>query len=105
MKTDVTTPQGIFGMPQHLTVPIYQRPYVWNEDDQWGPLWGDIRRIAEHRLGAPGTMATHFLGAVVTQQAEAQPVGCAGIPHRRWAAATHDSSTHPRRGCELLQRT
>src|SRR5690606_4011787 len=75
VKTDVTTPQGIFGMPQHLTVPIYQRPYVWNEDDQWGPLWGDIRRIAEHRLGAPGTMATHFLGAVVTQQAEAQPVG------------------------------
>lgn len=75
MKTDVTTPQGIFGMPQHLTVPIYQRPYVWTEDDQWGPLWGDIRRIAEHRLGAPGTMATHFLGAVVTQQAEAQPVG------------------------------
>lgn len=75
MKTDVTTPQGIFGMPQHLTVPIYQRPYVWTEDEQWGPLWGDIRRIAEHRLGSQGTLATHFLGAVVTQQAEAQPVG------------------------------
>ncbi|MEV8135890.1 DUF262 domain-containing protein [Microbacterium aurantiacum] len=51
MKTDVTTPLGIFGMPQHLTVPLYQRPYVWNEDEQWGPLWADIRRIAEHRLG------------------------------------------------------
>ena len=75
MKTDVTTPQGLFGMPQHLTVPIYQRPYVWTEDEQWGPLWADIRRIAEHRLGSEGTLATHFLGAVVTQQAEAQPVG------------------------------
>lgn len=75
MKTDVTTPQGIFGMPQHLTVPLYQRPYVWNEDEQWGPLWADIRRIAEHRLGSTGTLATHFLGAVVTQQADAQPVG------------------------------
>lgn len=75
MKTDVTTPQGIFGMPQHLTVPLYQRPYVWNEDEQWGPLWADIRRIAEHRLGSAGTLATHFLGAVVTQQADAQPVG------------------------------
>ncbi|TYL54025.1 GmrSD restriction endonuclease domain-containing protein [Agromyces mariniharenae] len=75
MKTDVTTPQGIFGMPQHLTVPLYQRPYVWNEDEQWGPLWADIRRIAEHRLGGTGTLATHFLGAVVTQQADTQPVG------------------------------
>lgn len=75
MKTDVTTPQGIFGMPQHLTVPLYQRPYVWNEDEQWGPLWADIRRIAEHRLGSTGTLATHFLGAVVTQQADTQPVG------------------------------
>ncbi len=34
MKTDVTTPQGIFVMPQHLTVPIYQRPYVWTEDEE-----------------------------------------------------------------------
>lgn len=75
MKTDVTTPQGLFGMPQYLTVPIYQRPYVWTEDDQWAPLWADIRRIAEHRLGSAGAFATHFLGAVVTQQAEAQPVG------------------------------
>ncbi|GEC73865.1 DUF262 domain-containing protein [Microbacterium maritypicum] len=50
MKTDLTTPQGIFGMPQHLTVPIYQRPYVWTQEDQWAPLWGDIRRLTEHRM-------------------------------------------------------
>lgn len=75
MKTDVTTPQGLFNMPQHLAVPIYQRPYVWSEDEQWGPLWADVRRIAEHRLENPGSTATHFLGAVVTQQAESRPVG------------------------------
>lgn len=75
MKTDVTTPQGIFGMPQHLTVPIYQRPYVWTEDEQWGPLWSDVRRIADHRLQHPSSEATHFLGAVVTQLAESAPVG------------------------------
>ena len=75
MKTDVTTPQGIFGMPQHLTVPIYQRPYVWNEEEQWGPLWADIRRIADYRLAGNGANATHFLGAVVIQQADAHPVG------------------------------
>lgn len=50
VKTDLTTPQGIFGMPQHLTVPIYQRPYVWTQEDQWAPLWGDIRRLTEHRM-------------------------------------------------------
>lgn len=75
MKTDVTTPQGIFGMPQHLTVPIYQRPYVWNENEQWGPLWTDVRRIADHRLEHADSHATHFLGAVVTQLAETAPVG------------------------------
>lgn len=75
MRTDVTTPQGIFGMPQHLTVPIYQRPYVWSEDEQWGPLWADIRRITEHNLSGAQPPATHFLGAVVTQQAEQAPVG------------------------------
>lgn len=75
MKTDLTTPQGIFGMPQHLTVPIYQRPYVWNQEDQWAPLWGDIRRLTEHRLENPNSNATHFLGAVVTQDAPTGPVG------------------------------
>lgn len=75
MKTDVTTPQGIFGMPQYLIVPIYQRPYVWTEDEQWGPLWADVRRIADHRVQNPGSKATHFLGAVVTQLAESAPVG------------------------------
>jgi hypothetical protein len=75
LRTDVTTPQNIFSMPQHLTVPIYQRPYVWTEDEQWGPLWADVRRVAEHQLGSMSTLATHFLGAVVTQRAAAGPVG------------------------------
>lgn len=75
VKTDLATPQLIFNMPQHLTVPIYQRPYVWTEDEQWAPLWADIRRITEHRLDSPTSNVSHFLGAVVTQDAEAGPVG------------------------------
>ncbi|HWU29902.1 MAG TPA: DUF262 domain-containing protein [Microbacterium sp.] len=75
MQTDLATPQLIFNMPQHLTVPIYQRPYVWTEDEQWAPLWADIRRITEHRLTAPTSTVSHFLGAVVTQDAAAGPVG------------------------------
>lgn len=58
---------AIFTQPQQLTVPLFQRPYVWDEENQWGPLWQDIRRLAEHQLAHPGAPATHFLGAVVIQ--------------------------------------
>lgn len=72
MQTNVLTPMQIFNLPQHLVVPLFQRPYVWDQDEQWRPLWQDVRRLAE--LGAldPYSGATHFLGAVVLQ---AQDVG------------------------------
>lgn len=55
--------------PQRLVVPLFQRPYVWNEERQWGPLWSDLTRVAERCLAAPGSpVAPHFLGAVVLQQ-------------------------------------
>lgn len=56
--------------PQRLLVPLFQRPYVWNEELQWEPLWKDLERVATRLLEAPvGTpQAPHFLGAVVLQQ-------------------------------------
>ena len=39
MDTAVRTPLAVFTMPQHLLVPLFQRPYVWDEDQQWEPLW------------------------------------------------------------------
>lgn len=73
METYVRTPQEIFLQPQHLVVPPFQRPYVWGEDDQWAPLWQDIRRLAEVRVEDPLAMATHFLGALVVQAQEPVP--------------------------------
>lgn len=70
MDTHVRTPLAIFTLPQQLVVPLFQRPYVWDEENQWAPLWGDLRRLAEHQLAQPGTPATHFLGAVVIQAAD-----------------------------------
>lgn len=67
METNVRTPLEIFALPQHLVVPLFQRPYVWDEDEQWAPLWHDVRRMAELRLRDPYTSAAHFLGAVVVQ--------------------------------------
>ena len=67
MDTHVNTPQVIFNLPQRLLVPLFQRPYVWEEDRQWRPLWHDVERIANKVL-AHDHSAVHFLGAVVLQQ-------------------------------------
>lgn len=73
MDTQVRTPQAIFMQPQRLLVPLFQRPYVWNEELQWEPLWKDLQRVADRLLKSPGTaQAPHFLGAVVLQQLPTQ---------------------------------
>lgn len=69
MDTQVRTPQAIFMQPQRLLVPLFQRPYVWNEERQWEPLWRDLERIATHLQKYPDKPPQpHFLGAVVFQQ-------------------------------------
>ena len=73
MDTHVRTPQEIFLQPQHLVVPPFQRPYVWDEEEQWAPLWQDVRRLAEAKLDSPFANPTHFLGAVVVQAQEPTP--------------------------------
>ncbi|MFT3874445.1 MAG: DUF262 domain-containing protein [Nocardioides sp.] len=72
VETFKRTPLQLFNLPQHFVIPLFQRPYVWKEDEQWEPLWKDIRRIAELRIAEPHLAATHFLGAVVIQSHEAQ---------------------------------
>lgn len=75
METQVRTPQSVFMQPQRLIVPLFQRPYVWNRENQWAPLWHDVVRVAERHLAEPNTkQQPHFLGAVVLQQLQ-NPVG------------------------------
>ena len=77
METRVQTPLKLFNLPQYLQIPLFQRPYVWNEEHQWEPLWLDVRRLAELRAErAPD--ATHFLGAVVLQE-QASTMGDAEV--------------------------
>lgn len=76
MKTDVVKPQGIFFNPSRLVVPLFQRPYVWSRETQWEPLWQDIVRLIEV-IEKHDPQATHFLGAIVTQQ---MPIGLGGLP-------------------------
>lgn len=73
METQVRTPQLVFMQPQRLVVPLFQRPYVWNEENQWEPLWNDVVRVAERVLANPASKHhPHFLGAVVLQQVQRQ---------------------------------
>lgn len=58
--------QQVFQDRRQYRVPFYQRPYVWNREDQWGRLWEDIRDRAESRLDG-GKHVPHFMGAVVLE--------------------------------------
>jgi hypothetical protein len=72
VETQVRTPQMVFMQPQRLVVPLFQRPYVWNEENQWEPLWEDVTRLAGRLLNQPSPRPQpHFLGAVVLQQVAA----------------------------------
>ena len=79
MKTNILNPKELFQKPICYTIPTFQRPYVWSQDDQWEPLWEDVRNVAENYLEklegsgnnsveAEEQTASHFLGAVVLQQ-------------------------------------
>lgn len=73
MKAGDVTLGHVFAADHHLVVPLFQRPYVWDQDLNWEPLWTDVRTAAEeveaevfdeHGRHDP---RTYFLGAVVIQ--------------------------------------
>ena len=79
MHTDILTPKDLFQKDVRYTIPPFQRPYVWSQDDQWEPLWEDVRNVAENYLEelersgnneveAEQKTSPHFLGAVVLKQ-------------------------------------
>jgi len=47
-----------------LVAPLFQRPYVWNRDDNWEPLWNSVTEAAKRRLDGKAPRP-YFLGAVV----------------------------------------
>ena len=67
MKTDSIKIQNLFFLPRRHIVPLFQRPYVWTQSQQWEPLWQDIRAVSERVLSGR-EVPPHFLGAVVLDQ-------------------------------------
>ena len=67
MKTDTLRFRDLLQKDIRLLVPLFQRPYVWNQKDQWEPFWEDIRAIADD-LVQGRFRRPHFLGAIVLEQ-------------------------------------
>ena len=85
MDVNVKNFEKLFGAEIHCVIPIFQRPYVWNEEDQWEPLWEDIEQTASeylfhlhesegNRTRAQSLTRRHFMGAIVLQQ-QPTPIG------------------------------
>lgn len=80
MKADIFALQPLFQKDVRYLIPAFQRPYVWTQDDQWEPLWNDVRGTAERYIeeqqhagdgneaAALDATPAHFLGAIVIQQ-------------------------------------
>lgn len=45
MKADAVPLLNLFEKKMRLEVPLFQRQYVWNQEEQWEPLWEDIQDI------------------------------------------------------------
>jgi len=76
MKPDTRTLMELFERDVRYVVPLYQRPYVWNADRQWEPLWEDIRVLLDHQIPdirSPNGSPSHFLGAIVLEQQTQAP--------------------------------
>ncbi|WP_062989986.1 DUF262 domain-containing protein [Nocardia anaemiae] len=71
MKADALAPKALFDSAVHYEIPVFQRPYVWSEEDQWAPLWQDVLRVVDKVLvagddqDALDAISGHFLGAIV----------------------------------------
>ena len=75
MHANSLLPSELFGKIVRYEIPEFQRPYVWDQGEQWEPLWEDVRDTAEHYL-EDGDEATHFMGAIVLQEV---PKGARGF--------------------------
>ncbi|ROS32028.1 DUF262 domain-containing protein [Amycolatopsis thermoflava] len=74
MKPDTHTVKQLFERDVRYQIPLYQRPYVWNEEQQWAPLWEDLVALLQHQENAGESgLWSHFLGAIVLDQEKTAP--------------------------------
>ena len=52
MKADTLNAKDLFEKSVRYVIPAFQRPYVWQQDEQWEPFWVDVETAAERYLDA-----------------------------------------------------
>jgi hypothetical protein len=67
MKAGTIDLQALFQGTTSYRIPLFQRPYVWDRDRNWEPIWGDISAMAKRIIKGLEPEA-HFLGAIVVDQ-------------------------------------
>ena len=73
-----TTISQAFPALKQYVIPSYQRNYVWNESDQWEPLWDDLMTVTQQILSG-AEQRPHFLGTIITKE-----VPTTGFINRWW---------------------
>ena len=73
MDVQILNLEALFTKNIRYDIPLFQRRYVWEQEEQWEPLWEDVRNTAENCIEEKGPNQAHFLGAVVIQ-GRLQPV-------------------------------
>ena len=69
MQTREVEIKDLFSSDIQYKIPLFQRHYVWDQGEQWVPLWEDIKDKARHRLSeSQRDTFSHFTGAIVIQQ-------------------------------------
>lgn len=66
MKTTDILVRTLFDRDVQYIIPLFQRHYVWDEENQWAPLWEDITKKVDQNLSK--SQMSHFTGAVVVHQ-------------------------------------
>ncbi|MCL4250304.1 MAG: DUF262 domain-containing protein [Anaerolineae bacterium] len=71
MKPEKLTVYQLFERQQRYIVPLFQRPYVWEKEQQWKPLWDDLTFKANQIIDRDSyerDIGAHFLGAAVINE-------------------------------------
>ena len=67
MQTHLQRPEKLFAQHVRYEIPAFQRRYVWEQVEQWEPLWDDVEELAQSGVDNKPIEA-HFMGAIVLQQ-------------------------------------
>lgn len=70
LQPETPTVEKLFSNRVQFEIPVYQRAYVWKEDENWAPMWQDVVDTVSRYAAAPddGERLKHFLGPIVLHQ-------------------------------------